>query len=233
MAYNVDGSLPLDATPARRSVQCYGDRWPRLTSWSTIWATLVKVTTGGAAGDGSTLLAELASSVACEHRDDWQNPPSRPVDVNLANRAFEWVYRRNRMKVLGDVHRSFGARAGEPETIAEEAWARVFCDYWSTSARRRFLGLARISTFVCQVARHVAVDALRARAHDAQIEDTELDAEFPRRTPRLEEIGIATDPDSRILTDQLTALIRDGLKPVPLRARLVAELIWFVRSSCR
>ena len=112
---------------------------------------------------GSTLLSELSLSVACEQRDEWQYFAARPIDPACANRAFEFVYGRNRLKVSGNVISSFGHRAGNAESIADEAWSSVFCDYWSCKARRRFLGLCRFSTLVCQVARFIALDALRER----------------------------------------------------------------------
>jgi RNA polymerase sigma factor (sigma-70 family) len=229
VAFNVDS--PSDESDPRpsRGIRSYCDRWPPETPWPLIWEFLTKPSPSDPGDSRSTLLSQLACSVACEHRGDWQPPEARPVDVAAANGAFEMVYARNKARVVGDVYRSFGRRAGDPDWVADEAWARVFCDYWGPSARRRFLGLSRISTLVCQVARYVAIDILRdqARATDdtAAIDEAAL-KEFHA-------IHITADPGGRIELLELQAHLRACLARLPAKQRIVAEMVWLrkIRSK--
>jgi RNA polymerase sigma factor (sigma-70 family) len=231
VAFNVDGAEL--ARTASTGIRCYTDRWPHETSWTTVWATLAKPVLHQDSGEsGFTLLSELACSVACEHRDDWQHAEARPVAVAEANRAFEVVYQMNNPKVVGDVFRHFGHRAGEPEAIAAEAWARVFCDYWSMTARRRFLGLSRISTLVCQVSRYVAIDALRERARTSG-EPPTLDDLSAQSSALRQDLGISNDPTLRLFGAQLEVHVKTCMKMLPARQRVVAEMVWFreIRSK--
>jgi hypothetical protein len=158
VAFNIDGlSVPRTANSGPlRSGHGYRDHWPAETSWTVVWSALIRPQPQEDLSHSSNLLSELALSVACERREDWQIPTARPIDPAITDLAFESVYARNRMKVLGVCSR-FAAQVSESEAIAAEAWSRVFCNYWSIHASRRFLGLSRISTLVCQVARYIAI----------------------------------------------------------------------------
>jgi RNA polymerase sigma factor (sigma-70 family) len=225
LAFNVDGALSSDAEdpgPAR-GIRSYCDRWSEETPWPVIWELLTKPAPSDRGDSSSTLLSQLVCSVACEHRDDWQPPAARPVDVSAANGAFELVYVRNNGRVVGDVYRAFGRRAGDPDAIAHEAWARVFCDYWGSTARRRFLGLSRISTLACQVARYVAVDILRDRAR-ATDDTTAIDEEVLKE---FHAIGLTSDGDSRLARAELKSQLKSCLARLPAKQRIVAEMVWF------
>jgi RNA polymerase sigma factor (sigma-70 family) len=148
--------------------------------------------------------------------------------VAEANRAFEFVYARNRHKVVGHVLGRFGDRAGSPEVIAAEAWSRVFCDYWSSRARRRFLGLSRISTLVCQVAHHVAFDELRG-AGELVTRDGKEDPGLRRVAVVIDHLDAAMDcedPEARVVAEQLQARLRECLALVPPKQQIVATLVW-------
>jgi RNA polymerase sigma factor (sigma-70 family) len=224
VAFNIEGSSTsgTDANPSsRRGAQGYADRWHSDTPWGTIWSTLVTPMESKLPGSGKpsavTLLAELALSVACEQRNDWQNPNSPPIEMAEVNRAFEFVYARNNPKVTGDLFGSFGNRAGCPESIAQEAWSRVFCDYWSSGARRRFLGTSRISTLVCQVARYVAYDALRGEAAQTG----------PQIESLTEVLGIDINPLDQMMADELRRHIKQCTSHLPARQAVVATMVWF------
>lgn len=223
VAFNVAGlSAPAGTIgDACQSMGGYHDRWPPNTPWTTIWSTLVKQRSQ--AGPGvHNLLSELALSVACEERDDWQHPAAEPLNLDDCNRAFEFVYERNRRKVVGDVFGTIGTRAGAPEAIADEAWSRVFCDYWSTKARRRFLGLCRISTLVCQVARYTAYDAMR-KEEGSKAGRNHGEGDLRRR---LEELGFCPDPGEQIAAEQLESRIRQCMASLPARQKIVATMVW-------
>jgi RNA polymerase sigma factor (sigma-70 family) len=169
-------------------------------------------------------MAELALSVACEHRDDWQNPNARPISLQNAARSFEFVYRRDKAVVVGDVFQRFGERAGPPGAIADEAWSRVFCDYWSINAQRRFLGLSQISTFVCQVARYAALDELRKSERFVSI-DQETENGNPTQTDQLLiNLEIHWNPTDRLIAKDLLRLIKKCLSELPARQRIVVEM---------
>ena len=229
IAFNVEGTRESQTeghVSKRGAIQGYRDRWNGETQWLFIWSLLTKPVTGISCG-AACLMGELALSVACEHRDDWQNPAARPINLKSAGRSFEFVYGRGKSRVVGDVFRTFGERAGAPEAIADEAWSRVFCDYWSTSARRRFLGLSQISTLVCQVARYVALDTLRPPnivSIDEELDDQSLSQ---GETELLISLGISWDPTARLIEKELLRLIKKCMSTLPARQRVVAEMAWF------
>ncbi len=235
IACNAVGPTPSSgenpAARARRCIRSYSDRWPARTPWTTIWSALTKPLSEANPGPAASLLGELALSVACEQRGDWQPPAARSIDPAAAGHAFEFLYSRNQAKVVGDVFSHFGSRADNPETIADEAWSRVFCDYWSAQARRRFLGLCRISTLVCQVARYVATDMLRERQRFVATGDGQGDPENPG--PSLEEIGIFTDPTENIAAKQLRARIHACMSSLPAKQQIVATMVWFRGVSAK
>ncbi len=226
IACNVEGPPPpANAKDTSRGIRGYRDRWPLETPWSTIWSALSSPLTQAKPGDRRTFLSELSLSVLCEQRGDWQPGGTRPMDLATAQRAFEFVYARDSPKVLGDLYKSFGNRLGSPEAIAQEAWSRVFCDYWSSRARRRFLGLCCISTLISQVARFVAIDAIRERSRE---EPAVIERNGERRdTPALEELGVTIDPGDDIAAEQLEVRIQECMKQLPTRRRIVAEMVWF------
>lgn len=236
IGYNIDGGgSQLEVTPeaTRRGIQSYQDKWPVAARFSELWSTLTKTTLLTSPGHQTTLLDELALSVLCEQKSEWQDPPSRPVNADSANRAFDVVYAKNKAKVVGDIRRAFGERADNPETIADEAWARVFCDYWSVGARRRFLGLCRISTLVCQVARYVAIDMIRDRAAFVTEDGPFGDADDGGRGFSLEKIGVVVDPTEKIAGQQLEQKIRECIEGLPPKQRIVVEIVWLREVSAK
>jgi RNA polymerase sigma factor (sigma-70 family) len=230
VAFNVDGmsvSEPGDLA-TQRSGGCYRDRWPLDATWPAVWSVLVRPLAQDDSSHSATLLSELALSVACEQREDWQNPSARPIEVAIANRTFEFVYKKNRLKVLG-VCRRFADRVGDPEAIADEAWSRVFCDYWSTHARRRFLGLSRISTLVSQVARHIAIDSIRghrlfvSKDENLNSDESALDIEDSR----------AVNPAASMEANQLSSRIEECMSRLPPKRRIVADMVWLRQMNAK
>jgi RNA polymerase sigma factor (sigma-70 family) len=224
LGWNLDGNV--DGPPSRRGIRNYLDYWRPEVKWNNIWTVLSGAPSGGDS-EATTLLAELCLSVACEQREDWQNESSRPLDLAAANEAFHFVYEKNRAKVAGYVFKRFGKRAGAPDVIADEAWARVFCNYWSVKARRRFLAISRISTFVCQVTDNVARDLIR----DLEKSSSNLDASVAaghrvRKLTALEELGMVADSSSQFQADELQKRIRSCLALLPARQRIVANMVW-------
>jgi RNA polymerase sigma factor (sigma-70 family) len=227
IAFNVTGValVASDRGRQQRGTHSYATRWPGDREWASIWPALIAPLSNSDTGNAS-LLSELAMSIACEHRSEWQNPRARPVIVAEANLAFEYVYAQNRAKVASAIAHAFGDRAGNPEWISDEAWARVFCDYWSGNARRRFLGLCRISTLVCQVGRHIAIDALRQQAplvsSDAEDEGT------PRRESLfLQGLVDNADPAEDLANEELMSQIKECMMRLSPGQKVVAEMAWF------
>jgi len=225
IAYNVNPSstVPLEADVPAHRCSSYRDHFPAETPWSVIWSKLVKVQNEN--DDGSMLLRELLLSVACEQRQSWQPPDAAPLDRESANLALEFVYTNNRAKVVGAVWRNFGARIGDPNAIADEAWSRVFCDYWSSEARRRFLGLSRISTLVSQVARFVAIDIVR---DDDDPDHREHDFEYV-----MESLGIESGLEDELAAKELRSRIDLCMQELAARQRIVAEMLWFKELNAR
>lgn len=233
IAFNMAEAKPVANERGRtqRGAHSYAGHWAGERGWASIWAELIAPHSNSETEDCG-LLSELALSVACEHRSEWQNPRARPVSVAEANRVFEYVYAANKAKVRSAIAHAFGDRAGNPEWISDEAWARVFCDYWSGNSRRRFLGLCRISTLVCQVGRHIAIDALRQQAplvsSDAQDENG----------PRRELLAVKalvddTDPVEDIAKEELVSQIKECMTQLSPAQKVVAEMAWFRQMKAK
>ena len=199
----------------------YARRWPQDTPWSDIRTELTRTRVDRLGADPTTLLFELGCSVACEQRQDWRRPGARPIDSGACNTMFQALYERYRRKVSAAIAQRFGARAGEPDTIANDAWTRTFDVYWSTEARRRFCGLSRISTLVSQVAWFIAVDALRAQgATTGEIADR------PPTASLATEVGLPPTALDTVAYEELRTRVIGCLKPLQARRQLIAQLVW-------
>lgn len=163
------GELPVTVAVGtvqgtRRGVRSYQEWWALDAPFTDLWHFLTKQFRRSNSGHTSTLLHELALSVLCERNNDWQDPPSRPLDDRMANEAFDYVYNTNNTLVVGYLQKTFpGGRLDDPAVIVNEAWARVYRTHWDPEASKRFLARCRISTLVCLFARYIALDKLRVR----------------------------------------------------------------------
>lgn len=222
VAFNV--SPPLNRGASAEGQSGYLGHWSATTPWSEIWSALAspRIDRGG---HSTTLLRELACSVACERRDDWRHPASPPRDETNADRAFEAIYSLYRGRVVREVTRRFGTRAGDPDAIADEAWSLVFRDYWSTAARRRFAGLSRIVTLVSQVAAFSAIDVLRRRGHETVTLDGDDSDDV--MASRLAEWSVTPDPVGRLASADTVRQVRRCVRQLPARQQVVAQLVWF------
>lgn len=168
------GELPVTgAEGTRRGVRSYQEWWALNAPFADLWRFLTKQFKVSNPGHTSTLLHELALSVLCEQKNEWQDPSSRPLDVQMANDAFDYVYRSSCEKVLGYLRKNFQSRLDDPEAIANEAWARIYRTHWHPEASQRFLGRCRISTLVCNIARYVALDEIGVGTSDKGSEERE------------------------------------------------------------
>lgn len=236
IACNLEGVSASEgkSPPAsHRGIRSYKDKWPIVARFSELWAILTRTTLLPNPGHQTALLDELALSVLCEQKSEWQDPLSRPVDVESANHAFEFVYAKNKAKVLGDIRKTFGERADNPDAIADEAWARVFCDYWSAGARRRFLGLCRISTLVAQVARFVAIDLIRDKGAFVMDEGSAGDSDNEHKGFSLDRIGVFFDPTEQIAGKQLEQKIHECIDGLPPKQKIVVEMVWVQEMSAK
>lgn len=222
LAFNLSGFPIRSANVDGRSGGGERDGWFSEVEWPTVWSLLVRPLARDDSGNSGTLLSELALSVACEQREDWQIPSARPLDLAAANRAFDRIYARDRLKVLAVCGR-YADAAGDSEAIALEAWSIVFCKYWSSDASRRFLGLSRISTLVCQVARNLAIDSFRRRARLVSSDEPGTEDKFPAST---RSFGGQSDPSARVEQSELNTRLRECMGRLAAKARIVAEMVW-------
>ena len=123
IASNIEGlaEAVADFGTVRRGSFFRRKGWNLNTQWNVIWSVLIKPVGRVDSQEHPTLLSDLALSVACEQREDWQHPLARPVNLALADRMFDFVYNQNRLKVLG-VCMTYANRVGDPEDIAKDAW---------------------------------------------------------------------------------------------------------------
>ncbi|NGZ95614.1 MAG: hypothetical protein CV089_05705 [Nitrospira sp. WS110] len=171
------GELPVTGSKrTERGVRSYQEWWALNAPFAELWRFLTKQFKVSNPGHTSTLLHELALSVLCEQKNEWQDPSSRPLDVQMANDAFDYVYNTNNKLVVGYVRKNFDERRlDNPEAIANEAWARIYGTHWHPEASKRFLGRCRISTLVCKIAHYVALDEISAPSTDDGCVDREED----------------------------------------------------------
>jgi RNA polymerase sigma factor (sigma-70 family) len=224
LAWAVASAVRPDARADTASVTRpggYARRWRADDLWQDIWSALAQSRVDRHGADETTLLFELACSAACEQRPDWRRPGAPPLDLSGCNAMFQAIYDRYRRKVSAGIAQRFGQRAGDPDTIANDAWTRTFDVYWSAAARRRFCGLSRISTLVSQVAWFVAVDALRAQ--NATTEETE---DRPPTESLAGEVGLPSTALDRVAYHELRHRVFACLKPMPARRQLIAHLVW-------
>ncbi|MDR4469799.1 MAG: sigma-70 family RNA polymerase sigma factor [Nitrospira sp.] len=165
-------SLAGTMQSTRRSVRSYQDWWTHDASFADLWGFLTRPFSLSNPDHSSTLLNDLALSVLCEQKNEWQDQPSRPLDIQLADDAFDYVHGMNSALVVGYLRKNFSGRLDDPESTAGEAWARMHRNHWRPDAAQRFLGRSRISTMVCQIAHNVAVDEMRKKERGKEVEVT-------------------------------------------------------------
>ncbi|MDP1948254.1 MAG: sigma-70 family RNA polymerase sigma factor [Nitrospirota bacterium] len=237
VAFNMEGppDVVVDGIAApRRGARRYKDHWPFIACFADIWSRLTKSWISSNPGHTSTLLDELGLSVLCEQKSEWQEPLSRLVDVKAADEVFKFVYVRNKAKVVGRVRKVFGERADSPEDIADEAWTDVFRDYWSSEARRRFLGTSQISTMVCQMALYKAIDRIREKGAFVTEGGSVGDAADEPRGSVLDSLAVFDDPTEHIAGQQLKRRIRECIDhQLPFKQGLVAAMVWLEDKSAK
>ncbi len=172
------GELPVTGSAGtvqntRRGIRSYQDWWTLDTPFADLLGFLTRPFSLSNPNHSSNLLNDLAFSVLCEQKNEWQDPPSQPLDVQLANEAFVYVHGMNNALVVGYLRKKFPGRLDDPESSAGEAWARMYRNHWRPDASQRFLGRSRISTMVCQIAHNIAVDEIRKKERGKKVEVTE------------------------------------------------------------
>lgn len=253
------GELPVTgelgtAQGTRRGSRSDQKRWTLNDHFADLWRVLTNRFWRSNPGHTSSLLNDLGLSVLCERKDDWQDPPSRPLDVRMANETFDYVYSTNNALVIGYLRKNFsGGRLNDPEATANEAWVRMYRTHWDPEASKRFLGLCRISTKVCLFARYGALTEIGSRSSDHSSGQGEEDGNedlgqnmcegLAQLSPQqrleayrtwCEQIGIKDDgPESEVVAKQLEHKVRECLDQMPPKRRLVAYMVWFEKMRAK
>lgn len=235
VAWNIGTANPGSRdSGAPRGIWTYKREWSLDTVWKEVWCHLTESLTGSNLGPGRILLDELALSVLCEQRDEWQPETSRPLDLELANAAYDFIYKRDIGKVTGFLRKRFRNRAGEPEELAHEAWSATYECYWSTEARQRFGGLAQISSFVCKVADYSGRDILRNQRRQGSLlslEESGSDRGEESGPSLSQLIGVEMDPGERFLMEELRRKLDECMQALTPHQQIVAELIWLQEKA--
>lgn len=222
VAFNVCGPAPSGQGRAHEIKRSYLDYWRPETPWSTVWSRFVAPL--NAAGDRPTwtVLLELATSIACEHRDDWQPMSARPVNSDHAGVAFTTLLDAEKKKITGFVFNKFRQRAGPPQDIADEAWTRVFLGYWSQSAHKRVLGMSAISNLVCGAAYRIGCDVLRQQRASSS-DDTLLALSHGSEGGKR---PAGEEPGDRLAAAELEQHMRICREELPGRQQVAARMVW-------
>jgi RNA polymerase sigma factor (sigma-70 family) len=158
------GNAPIARSLSRRI--------PRDTPWYVFWGYFRRPIEASQAGPKSLPLTELAKSLACEQREDWQ--PSA-IDKAEAKRALQIVCSANNEAAVRLFAARFGRNTGSPEDIVAEAWGRLYVSHWSPEATKRLVLATRISVFVYKVAANIAKDVIRERKRTQPSNELEAD----------------------------------------------------------
>jgi len=209
------------------------DKWSLETAWEEVWRVLTEPLKRSHPGSGRMRLDELALSVLCEQREEWQPEASRPLDPGLAEAAYTFADKRDRDLVIRVLRKQFGDRAGAPEEIAQEAWTEVYQDCWSTEACRRFVGLSCISALVCRVGKNIACDNLRAQGRHASWEGSGYDDGDNSGISLSEQIGVEVDPGEQVMMGELRRRLDECMQALSPRQQIVAELIWMQEKAAK
>ena len=225
VAFNVDAGQTAPERSARGK-RHYLDYWTPETPWSQVWGAIAGPlpAASGPAARRSALM-ELASSVACEQRGDWQHPAARRLDPALAESAFAALYDRNRATVVGYVSKQFKRHAGHPEDVANDAWSHVFQEYWSTDARRRILGMSAISSLVCGTAYYLACDIVRRQGKLVSRDQPEPGGRDGARVLAPAE-ALPPNQPGLVAAAELTRHVKSCRDRLPARQQIVARMVW-------
>jgi RNA polymerase sigma factor (sigma-70 family) len=204
-------------------------KWTLDVRWNVVWSWLIQPLATSDSKGPSNLLSELALSVACEQREDWQPPAARPIDKEAANRAFAFVYNTYESIVI----RASLSQVGQgcnPQEIAKDSWSSVFATYWSPRAVRRFAGFARISTLLFSVARHHATDEFRRQRKFVPLDESWGAVEAASSAKGFTTVS---DPAVRLASDQLFRRAEECLERLPPKRRIYAKMVWMRQMSAR
>jgi RNA polymerase sigma factor (sigma-70 family) len=185
------------------------------TPWPVYWAAMnVRLREG----ENTSLLGELARSVACEHRGDWQ-PPDTTIRVDRAEAAFSDIYARLERAILAHA-RTRPMDGEDPESIASMAWSSMFRTYWQEAAAKRFVALCAIRTMLTLICNRLAYETQRrhnARSEKIPIDDPAFDETLLHpTTPAL------PDPFAEGRRGQL----RRCIAALPGRQAVFAQMVW-------
>lgn len=210
--------------------------WNLDTAWPEVWGLLTRPFKGSSLEPGRVRLDELALWVLCEQQQAWQPTGSGPLDPDLADAAVGFIYERDKGKVVGFLRKQFGNRAGEPEEHAHNTWAEVLANYWGPQAHLRFRGLSRISSFVCDVAMNVAIEAFRAQKKQVSWEELqsnsgEKSAAALRQWIKLNKVEV--DPGEQVMMEELRRRLDECMQALSNRQQPVARRIWLQGESAK
>ena len=208
--------------------------WSRETTWKEVWGVLTSPPKSNNPGSDRMLLDELALSVQCEQREEWQPEASRQLDLGLADDAFAFLYKRDMGKVIGFLRKQLRNPADEPEELGHEAWVSIYRCYWSTHARQRFLGVGHISSLVCTAALYKCKDLGRAQRRKGQQVSWETSESHSGEEldPSLSQvIGVEMDPGEQFLMEELRQKLDECMQALTQDQQIAAELIWLQEES--
>lgn len=124
---------------------------------------------------------------------------------------------------------NFVARMTGSPTVAEELTQQVFVKAWTSRDTFRPRADARVSTWLFQIARHVALDELRAtrrqpRLVDLSVEDVSAQRPSPAEAADQAELGRSiARAVSQLPDDQRTAFILAEYHGLPVREIALVE----------
>jgi RNA polymerase sigma factor (sigma-70 family) len=165
VAFNVDTLLrPRQDTTKAPPVHARSD-----TPWPSFWA--VMSAPRGSEREAASLLCDLARSVACERRGDWQ-PPGTTIDRDQAADSFDEVYARLEYQIVAYA-RTRLMDGEDPESIASMTWASMYATYWSEEAQKRFGAHCSIRAMLRVICTRQALNT--QRRHNSRSEKVSLD----------------------------------------------------------
>lgn len=168
IAWNIEPPRTSGNEVSRRQIDSYLRARRRndgpLETLHELWGVLT-IARRDSQGKSYTLLDEFAESVACESRKDWQ-PEGTGISESVCGENIGIIYRRHGAIVEGVATKLRGG--GDPASNARSGWARMIERCWHPESERRFLGLSRISTVVCNL---MKIEAFERMGGGVPVED--------------------------------------------------------------
>jgi RNA polymerase sigma factor (sigma-70 family) len=166
----------------RKPMKKYSDSkpWSVETPWEVVWSMLTK--TDHDSWDVEFVrLADLAMSVACEQRLDWQHRDRPSYEPEGACRMVDYLIEQHTPVVRAFIASRMGPDP-EIEELVAEVWARML-RHWGADAYQRYRATGSLRSYLCGIGRNVVHDEFERRGEARRIASLDDVHQVPANEP--------------------------------------------------